>query len=76
MRIRPMSCAIPFALLVLVASASAQPAGKETNVMIRAIARDAKVIGQHVGGARITSGTLREKSWPKESSRRERAMQP
>jgi len=40
--------------LVLVSSALAQTGGKETKVMIRAIARDAKVIGEHVGGARIT----------------------
>ena len=40
--------------LVLVSSAFAQTGGKETKVMIRAIARDAKVIGEHVGGARIT----------------------
>src|SRR5258708_911597 len=32
----------------------AQPAGKETKVMVRAIARDAKIIGKGVGGARIT----------------------
>ncbi|MBZ5643582.1 MAG: hypothetical protein LAO19_12545 [Acidobacteriia bacterium] len=32
----------------------AQTGGKETKVMIRAIARDAKVLGEHVGGARIT----------------------
>src|ERR1700724_4124302 len=32
----------------------AQPAGKETKVMVRAIARDAKIIGKGVGGAHIT----------------------
>ena len=32
----------------------AQSDAKETKIMIRAIARDAKVIGQHVGGAKIT----------------------
>jgi hypothetical protein len=32
----------------------ARPAGKETKVMVRAIARDAKIIGKGVGGARIT----------------------
>jgi hypothetical protein len=32
----------------------AQSNAKETKIMIRAVARDAKVIGQHVGGARIT----------------------
>jgi hypothetical protein len=45
-----------FALFFLVSSSAlfAQTEGKETKVMIRAIARDAKVIGQHVGGAKIT----------------------
>jgi hypothetical protein len=32
----------------------AQSNAKETKIMIRAVARDAKVIGEHVGGARIT----------------------
>lgn len=49
---------LPLALmLVAVALAPrvfAQSSGVETKVMIRAIARDAKVIGEHVGGARIT----------------------
>jgi hypothetical protein len=40
--------AIPFAARVF-----AQSSSVETKVMIRAIARDAKVIGEHVGGARI-----------------------
>jgi len=40
--------------LLFVSQAIAQSGGKETKVMIRAIARDAKVIGEHVGGARIT----------------------
>jgi hypothetical protein len=40
--------------LVLASQAFAQSGGKDTKVMIRAIARDAKVIGEHVGGARIT----------------------
>jgi hypothetical protein len=46
--------AIAFALLILVSPLFAQTGGKETKIMIRAIARDAKVIGTHVGGARIT----------------------
>lgn len=45
----------PFALVALVAvPVFAQSSATETKVMIRAIARDAKVIGEHVGGARIT----------------------
>ncbi len=48
-----------FLLLALVSILAAprvlgQSSGAETKVMIRAIARDAKVIGEHVGGARIT----------------------
>src|SRR5258708_34185743 len=39
---------------VFAAHLYAQPAGKETRVMVRAIARDAKIIGKGVGGARIT----------------------
>src|SRR3984893_9431255 len=46
--------AIAFAFLVFVSPLFAQSGAKETKVMIRAIARDAKVIGTHVGGARIT----------------------
>src|SRR5579863_2302454 len=46
--------AIAFAFLIFVSPLCAQTGGKETKVMIRAIARDAKVIGTHVGGARIT----------------------
>ena len=45
---------IVIGLLLFVSQAFAQTGGKETKVMIRAIARDAKVIGEHVGGARIT----------------------
>jgi len=54
MRARGMFAATSFAILVLVAPLSAQTSSKETKIMIRAVARDAKVIGQHVGGARIT----------------------
>jgi len=49
-----MFCAIAFAILILVSPLIAQTGGKETKIMIRAIARDAKVIGTHVGGAKIT----------------------
>ena len=54
MKARGLFSAIAFAVLILVPSLSAQTGGKETKVMIRAIARDAKVIGTHVGGAKIT----------------------
>ncbi|HEV2522072.1 MAG TPA: hypothetical protein VGT24_06790 [Candidatus Acidoferrales bacterium] len=54
MNARGLSSAIALALLIFASSLSAQTSGKETKVMIRAIARDAKVIGQHVGGAKIT----------------------
>jgi len=45
---------ILFALQIVAAPLFAQTGAKETKVMIRAVARDAKVIGTHVGGARIT----------------------
>ncbi len=54
MKTRAVFSAITFALLIFVSPLFAQTGGKETKVMIRAIARDAKVIGTHVGGARIT----------------------
>ena len=54
MRTRGVLGAITFAILIFVSPLFAQTGGKETKVMIRAIARDAKVIGTHVGGARIT----------------------
>ncbi len=54
MKTRSLSFAIAFAILLFVSPLIAQTGGKETKVMIRAIARDAKVIGTHVGGARIT----------------------
>jgi hypothetical protein len=54
MKNRAVFTAITFALLIFVSPLFAQTGGKETKVMIRAIARDAKVIGTHVGGARIT----------------------
>src|SRR5258708_18089278 len=45
---------IAFVNIVCVPQIFARPAGKETKVMVRAIARDAKIIGKAVGGARIT----------------------
>src|SRR5258708_39567346 len=47
---------IAFVNIVCVPQIFARPAGKETKVMVRAIARDAKIIGKAVGGARITGG--------------------
>ena len=54
MKIRGLCSTIAFAILIFSSPLFAQTGGKETKVMIRAIARDAKVIGTHVGGARIT----------------------
>jgi hypothetical protein len=54
MKSRLLFCAISFAILISASPLFAQTSGKETKIMIRAIARDAKVIGQHVGGAKIT----------------------
>ncbi|HXP81530.1 MAG TPA: hypothetical protein VN976_16610 [Verrucomicrobiae bacterium] len=54
MKTRGLFSAVAFAILILVSPLFAQTGGKETKIMIRAIARDAKVIGTHVGGARIT----------------------
>jgi hypothetical protein len=54
MRTRRLFSVIAFAILVSVSPLFAQTGGKETKIMIRAIARDAKVIGTHVGGAKIT----------------------
>jgi hypothetical protein len=54
MKTRWLSSAIAFAILIFVSPLFGQTGSKETKVMIRAIARDAKVIGTHVGGARIT----------------------
>ncbi len=54
MKARSLFSAIVFAILVVAAPLFAQTGVKETKVMIRAVARDAKVIGTHVGGARIT----------------------
>jgi len=54
MKTRGLFSAVAFAILILVSPLFAQTGEKETKIMIRAIARDAKVIGTHVGGARIT----------------------
>jgi hypothetical protein len=54
MKIQRRISLIVVGLLFFVSQGFAQTGGKETKVMIRAIARDAKVIGEHVGGARIT----------------------
>src|SRR6202166_5296761 len=54
MKSRGLFSAIAFAILIFASPLFAQTGGKETKVMIRAIARDAKVIGTHVSGARIT----------------------
>lgn len=45
---------IALVIVVFAPRLFAQSNAKETKIMIRAVARDAKVIGQHVGGARIT----------------------
>ncbi len=54
MKARSLFSAILFAILVVASPLFAQTGAKETKIMIRAVARDAKVIGTHVGGARIT----------------------
>jgi hypothetical protein len=54
MKFRRLFSAVAFVMVVFVPQLFAQPGGKETKVMIRAIARDAKLIGKGVGGARIT----------------------
>ena len=54
MNLRAISGALALAIFAAVSTVSAQTSGKETKVMIRAVARDAKAIGQHVGGAKIT----------------------
>jgi hypothetical protein len=54
MKTRCIPFAISFVVLIFASSLFAQTGAKETKIMIRAVARDAKVIGQHVGGARIT----------------------
>src|SRR3984957_8853737 len=54
MKTQGMFCAVSLAILMMASPLFAQTSGKETKIMIRAVARDAKVIGTHVGGAKIT----------------------
>ena len=54
MKVSRILSTIAFVTIVLVPQIFAHQAGKETRVMVRAIARDAKIIGKAVGGARIT----------------------
>jgi len=54
MNTRRLFNAISFVILTVACPLFAQTGAKETKIMIRAVARDAKVIGTHVGGARIT----------------------
>lgn len=54
MKTRSLLGAISLVFVTAVCPLFAQTSGKDTKIMIRAIARDAKVIGQHVGGAKIT----------------------
>ena len=54
MKFRRLFSTVAFVLVVFVAQLFAQSGGKETKVMVRAIASDAKLIGKAVGGARIT----------------------
>jgi len=41
-------------VMLALATAVAAPEGKPTRVMVHVVARDAKLLGTHVGGARIT----------------------
>src|SRR5712692_5811090 len=54
MKVSRLFSTIVFVTVVCVPQIFAQQADKETRVMVRAIARDAKIIGKAVGGARIT----------------------
>jgi hypothetical protein len=54
MKVSKLLGTIAFVTVVFAPQLFAQPGGKETKVMVRAIARDAKLIGKGVGGARIT----------------------
>jgi hypothetical protein len=54
MNVRKLSSTTTCAILLFSCSLFAQTGSTETKVMIRAVARDAKVIGTHVGGAKIT----------------------
>jgi hypothetical protein len=54
MNLRSLITAGVFTALLAASPIFGQTGGTETKVMIRAVARDAKVIGTHVGGAKIT----------------------
>lgn len=54
MSLRRLLCTISLAAGIFAPQLFAQSNAKETKIMIRAVAHDAKVIGEHVGGARIT----------------------
>jgi hypothetical protein len=54
MNLKALIVAGTFAALLVTSPIFGQTGGTETKVMIRAVARDAKVIGTHVGGAKIT----------------------
>ena len=54
MDLKALLVAGTFAALLVASPIFGQTGGTETKVMIRAVARDAKVIGTHVGGAKIT----------------------
>jgi hypothetical protein len=54
MNLTRLLCIVALAANLVAPLVFAQSSGKETKIMIRAVARDAKVIGEHVGGARIT----------------------
>jgi hypothetical protein len=54
MKFKPLLSMIALAAAVSVPQLFAQTGGKETKVMIRVLARDAKLIGKGVGGARVT----------------------
>ena len=54
MKLKALFAAGAFATLLVASPIFGQTGGTETKVMIRAVARDAKVIGTHVGGAKIT----------------------
>ena len=54
MKLRAIFCIVSLAMLISTVPLLAQSEAKETKIMVRAVARDAKVIGQHVGGAKIT----------------------
>jgi len=54
MKVKYLLAMLLFATVLSAPRAFAQPAAKETKVMVRVLARDAKLIGKSVGGARVT----------------------